>query len=86
GTYDMVAFQQKMKYERTSGVDFGAIDIVKYAESFGARGLRVNKPEELENVLREGLEYNDGPVIIDVPVDYSDNIALGKSLIPNQLN
>jgi acetolactate synthase-1/2/3 large subunit len=86
GTYDMVAFQQKMKYNRTSGIDFGAIDIVKYAESFGAKGLRVNKPEELENVLREGLEYNDGPVIIDVPVDYSDNIALGKSLIPNQLN
>ncbi|MCO7176092.1 acetolactate synthase AlsS [Sporolactobacillus kofuensis] len=86
GTYDMVAFQQKMKYDRTSGIDFGKIDLVKYAESFGAKGLRVNKPEELEDVLREGIEYKDGPVIIDVPVDYSDNIALGKSLIPNQLN
>ncbi|GGL53570.1 acetolactate synthase AlsS [Sporolactobacillus putidus] len=86
GTYDMVAFQQQMKYNRTSGVDFGKIDIVKYAESFGAKGLRVNAPEELEAVLREGLTFQDGPVIIDVPVDYSDNIALGKSLIPNQLN
>ncbi|SFG53257.1 acetolactate synthase AlsS [Sporolactobacillus nakayamae] len=86
GTYDMVAFQQQMKYKRTSGINFGKIDIVKYAEAFGAKGLRVNKPEELESVLKEGLAYNDGPVIIDVPVDYSDNIALGKSLIPNQLN
>nr|WP_029548355.1 acetolactate synthase AlsS [Sporolactobacillus inulinus] len=86
GTYDMVAFQQQMKYKRTSGVDFGPIDVVKYAEAFGAKGLRVNKPEELETVLKEGLAYNDGPVIIDVPVDYSDNVALAKSLIPNQLN
>lgn len=86
GTYDMVAFQQKMKYNRTSGTDFGKIDVVKYAESFGAKGLRVNSPGELETVFREGLAVQDGPVIIDVPVDYSDNVALGKSLIPNQLN
>ncbi|RYL95712.1 acetolactate synthase AlsS [Sporolactobacillus sp. THM7-4] len=86
GTYDMVAFQQQMKYNRTSGVDFGPVDIVKYAESFGAKGLRVSSPDQLENVLREGLSYQEGPVIIDVPVDYSDNIELGRSLIPNQLN
>ncbi|MFX3618931.1 MAG: acetolactate synthase AlsS [Sporolactobacillus sp.] len=85
GTYDMVAFQQQMKYKRTSGVDFGKIDVVKYAEAFGAKGLRVHSPEELESVLKEGLAYEDGPVIIDVPVDYSDNVALGKSLLPNQL-
>ncbi|RYL99231.1 acetolactate synthase AlsS [Sporolactobacillus sp. THM7-7] len=86
GTYDMVAFQQRMKYDRTSGVDFGAIDIVKYAASFGAKGLRVDSPAQLEPVLQEGLDSQDGPVVIDVPVDYSDNIELGKSLIPNQLN
>ncbi|MFT8392200.1 MAG: thiamine pyrophosphate-dependent enzyme, partial [Sporolactobacillus sp.] len=85
GTYDMVAFQQQMKYQRTSGVDFGTIDVVKYAESFGAKGLRVNSPNELESVLQEGLDYQDGPVVIDVPVDYSDNVALGQSLLPNQL-
>lgn len=85
GTYDMVAFQQQMKYQRTSGVDFGTIDVVKYAESFGAKGLHVNSPNELESVLQEGLDYQDGPVVIDVPVDYSDNVALGQSLLPNQL-
>lgn len=34
GTYDMVAFQQQIKYGRTSGVKFGDVDVVKYAESF----------------------------------------------------
>jgi acetolactate synthase-1/2/3 large subunit len=86
GTYDMVGFQQKLKYNRTSGVDFGSIDVVKYAEAFGAKGMRVHHPDELEPVLREALAVKGGPVIIDVPVDYSDNVALGKTLIPNQLN
>lgn len=86
GTYDMVAFQQMMKYGRTSGIDFGAIDIVKYAEAFGAKGLRVNKPSDLSKVIDEALAYNDGPVVVDIPIDYSDNIELGKTMLPNQLN
>lgn len=54
-TYDMVAFQQMMKYGRTSATEFGDVDLVKYAESFGALGLRVNTPDELEEVLKEAL-------------------------------
>jgi hypothetical protein len=36
GTYNMVAVQEKLKYGRTSGTDFGPIDYIKYAEAFGA--------------------------------------------------
>lgn len=85
GTYDMVAFQQMMKYGRTSATEFGDVDLVKYAESFGALGLRVNTPDELEEVLKEALAA-DGPVIIDIPIDYRDNIKLSEKLLPNQLN
>ncbi len=56
-TYDMVAFQQMKKYNRTSCVDFGNIDIVKYAESFGATGLRVESPEQLADVVAKRLEH-----------------------------
>lgn len=86
GTYNMVAFQQMMKYDRTSGTDFGSIDIVKYAEAFGAKGLRADSPDNFKNILKEALEYNDGPVVVDVPIDYSDNIELGKKMLPDQLN
>ncbi|MEH7051388.1 acetolactate synthase AlsS [Bacillus pseudomycoides] len=85
GTYDMVAFQQMMKYGRTSATEFGDVDIVKYAESFGAIGLRVNSPEELEGVLQEALKA-EGPVVVDIPIDYRDNIKLSEKLLPNQLN
>lgn len=82
-TYDMVAFQQLKKYNRTSAVDFGKIDIVKYAESFGATGLRVESPDQLADVLRQGMNA-EGPVIIDVPVDYSDNINLASDKLPKE--
>lgn len=85
GTYDMVAFQQMMKYGRTSATEFGDVDIVKYAESFGATGLRVNAPEELESVLQEAMKV-EGPVVVDIPIDYRDNIKLSEKLLPNQLN
>ena len=61
----MVEFQEEMKYKRSAGVEFGPVDYVKYAESFGAKGLRVTNQEELEAALKEGYE-TDGPVLIDI--------------------
>lgn len=46
----MVEFQEKMKYQRASGVDFGPVDFVKYAEAFGAKGIRATSVEELEKL------------------------------------
>jgi acetolactate synthase-1/2/3 large subunit len=79
--YNMVAFQEQLKYGRTSGVDFGPIDIVKHAESYGAVGLRVNHPGELEAIMMKALAIA-GPVIVEVPIDYSGSIELGKTLKP----
>ena len=44
-----------------------APDFVKLAEAFGAVGLRATRPDEVENVLRQGLE-TPGPVIMDFRV------------------
>jgi acetolactate synthase I/II/III large subunit len=69
GRYDLVAFQQRLIYGRVSGVEFGNPDLVKYAESMGAVGMRVDKPEALLPVMRKALG-TPGVVIVDVPVDY----------------
>lgn len=84
GHYDMVKFQEEMKYGKSAGVNFGPVDFVKLAESYGATGLRVNKPDDLGKVLDEAFQ-TDGPVVVDIPVDYSDNVSLGQSLLPDQL-
>ena len=83
GHYNMVEFQEKMKYQRSSGVDFGSVDFVKYAEAFGAKGLRVTNAEELVQALEEGFA-TEGPVIIDIPIDYRDNEKLGETILPDQ--
>ena len=75
GSYDMVKIQQQLKYGRSFGVEFGSIDIVKFAESFGATGLRVNSPNDISPVLSRALDMN-GPVIVDIPIDYSNNQSL----------
>ena len=75
GTYDMVAVQEALKYGRKSGIDFGPVDLVKYAEAFGATGRMIRTPDEIAPVLKEALDHS-GPIIVGVPVDYSDNHKL----------
>ncbi len=75
GSYDMVKIQQVLKYGRSFGVEFGHVDIVKFAEAFGATGLRINKADEIVPVLSKALSLT-GPVIVDVPIDYKDNKSL----------
>jgi acetolactate synthase I/II/III large subunit len=75
GTYDMVAEQEKLKYGRTSGIDFGPIDYVKYAEAFGAKGLMINTPDDIGPVMKKAFD-TPGPVIVGVHVDYRDNHRL----------
>jgi acetolactate synthase I/II/III large subunit len=75
GTYDMVATQEALKYGRKSGIDLGPVDLVKYAEAFGAAGKMIRTPDEIAPVLREALNHA-GPIIVGVHVDYSDNHKL----------
>jgi len=75
GTYDMVATQEKLKYGRTSGIDFGPIDYIKYAEAFGATGLMINTPDDVAPIVKQAFD-TPGPVIVGVHVDYRDNHQL----------
>lgn len=85
GNYDMVKFQEEMKYGDSAAVKFGPIDFVKYAESFGAKGYRVEKAADLNKVLDQAFK-EQGPTIVDVPVDYSFNQTLGKTLLDDQIH
>ena len=60
------------------GVEFSPnLDLVKVAEGYGASAIRVNKPGDLNNVLRKA--YRDArrlskPHVVVIPVDYSDDL------------
>ena len=74
-SYDMVSFQEQAHYGRTSGVQLGDYDIVAFAEAFGCKGYRISSADQLGPVLREALQQTV-PVLIDIPIDYSQNLKL----------
>jgi acetolactate synthase-1/2/3 large subunit len=84
-TYNMVAFQEQLKYGRTSGIQLGYYDLVRFAEAFGATGMRVHREMDLPQVLAAALA-TPGPVLVDVPVDYSHNIDFADDLLPEDFH
>jgi acetolactate synthase I/II/III large subunit len=85
GAYDMVRFQEMAKYGRASGVEFGPVDVVPFAEAFGATGLRIDRPEQIAPTLKRALAMQ-GPVVVGIPVDYRDNHRLMEIVHPNVFN
>lgn len=68
GAYGNVKRSQVHKYgNRVIGTDLHNPDFVKYAESFGAQGIRATNPDELRTALKKGLG-NDFPTLIEIPV------------------
>ena len=53
------------------GTDLHNPDLVKFAESFGAVGIRADDPADLATLLPMALE-REAPVIIDVPIMHLD--------------
>jgi acetolactate synthase I/II/III large subunit len=85
GFYDMVGIQEMAKYGRLSGVTLGPVDVVRFADAFGAKGLMIESPDEISSTLKKALAMQ-GPVIVGVPVDYRDNHRLMENVHPEALN
>ncbi len=77
--YGLIEWHQERHFGRSTAIEFNNPDFIKFAESFGAKGYRVERAECLFPILNEAL--NDGTVsIIDCPVDYSENMKLTEKL------
>nr|WP_040447251.1 thiamine pyrophosphate-dependent enzyme [Ktedonobacter racemifer] len=64
---------------RDSSVAFGNPDLVKYAESFGAKGYMIQRTEDLLPTLPQALS-EETVSIIACPVDYTENTLLTDKL------
>jgi acetolactate synthase-1/2/3 large subunit len=72
GSYGMIRWKQANMGFKDWGLTYGNPDFVKYAESYGAKGHRVESADHLPALLKECLD-TPGVHLIDCPVDYSDN-------------
>ncbi len=77
--YGLIKWHQLRHYGRESNIRFTNPDLVKYAESFGAKGYRVESTDQLLPTLEKAFADNT-VVIIDCPVDYSENMKLTEHL------
>jgi acetolactate synthase-1/2/3 large subunit len=71
--YGLIRWKQERQFGAAFGIDFGNPDLVKLAESFGARGYRVERAEDFGVLLKDALAQHV-PAVIDVPIDYRDGI------------
>ncbi len=79
GVLGMVRQWQKVFYShRFSQTNLNQnIDYVKYAESVGARGIALNKDDDVEKVLKtafETAEKESIPVLVDCKISEDDNV------------
>ena len=77
--YGLIKWHQERTFGRPSNIDFTNPDFVKYAESFGAKGYRVESADALLPTLEQALG-EDTVAIIDCPVDYAENMKLTANL------
>lgn len=78
--FGMIKWKQENMHLTSFGLDFSNPDFVKYAESYGAKGHRVNKAKALLPLLKQCIAEK-AVHVIDVPIDYSeDSQLLGEAL------
>ncbi|MFQ5962773.1 MAG: acetolactate synthase large subunit [Candidatus Scalinduaceae bacterium] len=70
--YGFIKWKQQIYGYKNFALDYGNPDFVKYAESYGAKGFKINSTDELLPELEKAFDEK-GPVIIECPIDYSEN-------------
>ncbi len=76
GYLGMVRQWQELFYEHrysSSTLPQDCPDFVKLAEAYGAFGIRVTKPAELDAALKAAFDF-DGPAVVDVRVEREENV------------
>jgi acetolactate synthase-1/2/3 large subunit len=77
--YGMIQWKQDAMGLESYGLKFNNPDFVKYAEAYGATGVRITKARELLPALRSALDAG-GIHVLDVPIDYSENRIFTREL------
>ena len=79
GGYGLIEWKQENQFGagNSSFVHFGNPDFVKFAESMGLKGYRVESVADFVPLLKEALAQ-DVPAVIDCRVDYRENRRFTK--------
>mgnify|MGYP001585346115 CR=1 FL=1 len=82
GGYGMVRWHAQKQGFEPQGVDFENPDFVRLAESFGWRGYRVARAQDLPAILERAFAQK-GQVLIDCPVDHNETVRVFTDELKN---
>lgn len=77
GGYGLIEWKQQDQFNRSAFIEFTNPDFVKFAESMGLKGYRVESADQLMPILKDALEQ-PVPTVIDCPVDYRENFLFSQ--------
>jgi acetolactate synthase-1/2/3 large subunit len=77
--YGLIKWKMDLELGESRDTAFGNPDFVAYAESFGARGYRIEAASELLPTVQRALA-DDTVSVIACPVDYAANLELTDTL------
>ncbi len=73
GGYGLIEWKQQNHLGKSAFVKFGNPDFVKFAESMGLKGYRLESTADFIPILKTALAQTV-PSVIDCPVDYRENL------------
>jgi acetolactate synthase-1/2/3 large subunit len=79
GKYGLIEWHLERHFGRRPEMGFGNPDLVAYAESFGARGVRIARAGDLVPAVKQALAA-DTVTVIDCPIDAAENLRLSQIL------
>jgi acetolactate synthase-1/2/3 large subunit len=80
--FGFIKWEQQAKGFPNYGLDYTNPDFVKYAESYGAIGMKVKKGDNLSDLLRDAFSLKT-VVLIECPIDYSVNYEMFSKELAN---
>jgi acetolactate synthase-1/2/3 large subunit len=80
--YGFIKWKQQAHGFADFALDLGNPDFVKYAEAYGAAGLRVESAAQLAPTLQEAFALGR-PAVVECPIDYSENVTVWSRELDN---
>jgi acetolactate synthase-1/2/3 large subunit len=80
--YGFIRWEQQAKGYADFGLEYKNPDFVKYAESYGAVGMKVKEGDDLSELLRKAFSLKT-VVLVECPIDYSVNFETFSKELAN---
>lgn len=78
--YGLIKWKQEMEFGKDSHINLNGADLVKVAEGFGCKAIRLMQADQFVPELKKAFAEKNCPCVIVIPVDYSENMKLTKRL------